>query len=535
MGKDLKITTAQKIIIKAYCSLSKKLQNYPTRNQMKEIGYSKDKIEYHFGNLFTLKQKAKEFCPDAFNKIIDDSQFNPKKLEELNSEVSKYSKFIITTAVTGCDIHQGFYKTLQNYCKANNACLLIIPCSEPTKIKTINKWDLDPYLVDHNIVFSDVVLNSNVYISTIKTQAKQLLPLTGLNRLTSEFGSCIIASPKQQLKMIPSSDTKLPKALLTTGALTEADYTPEKYLSERLAALGKKDHILGAIVIEVEDDQFFHFRHLQADRQGHFYDLDKFYTESKIESSTIEYFIPGDWHCGETDPKVYKTWLEITKALKPKKLVLHDVASFSSICHFDIGNSLTLAQKANQNKLCLEAELALIANDLNHLSSSYEEIIIVKSNHDQRLERYLESGRYIDEPQNLKIALKLASAQLEGHYALQWAMENYFKIHNPEKIRWLKRDDDYRFKGIQLAYHGDYGCNGAKATPSSLEAVCPNAVIGHFHSPQIIRNLWVVGTSTYLKLDYNGKGPSSWSHASVIIHKNGQKQMIHSILGKWHV
>jgi hypothetical protein len=53
------------------------------------------------------------------------------------------------------------------------------------------------------------------------------------------------------------------------------------------------------------------------------------------------------------------------------------------------------------------------------------------------------------------------------------------------------------------------------------------------NSPKIIAGTFQVGTSSKLKLEYN-KGPSSWMHTHCILHKNGKRQMINIINGKWH-
>lgn len=528
-------TNSQLKLIKTYIKVTKTIGSYPSRQEMKENGCTKDKIGYHFSSLSELKKAAKEYDPQAFNNLIDEDVFNETTLAKLNDEVQKYKRYVITSAVTGCDVHKGFYNAIKKYCEFHNACLLIIPVSEPTKVKTHNKWHLADMLDGHNIVFSDVALNNNLYINTIKIQAKMINPLTGLNRLTSEHGSCIIGSPKQELTFIPSSNAKLPKALMSTGAITKPDYTPEKYLSLRLAALGEKDHVIGALIVEIEDDEIFYFRQIQADKNGSFYDLDLQYTPELVNFNKAEYFIPGDWHCTETDPKVKRIWEAVTSVVAPEKIIIHDLFNGTSINHFDTNKPLTLGIKFNENKLSLEEELSKVALDLNFLDTYYEEIIIVKSNHDERLEKYLDSIKFITDPHNIKISLKLACAMMDGHSPLQWAMENLFKINNPSKFKWLRRDEDYKFKGIQLGSHGDFSSNGHKGTPSSVEVCCPNSVIGHYHSPKIIRNTWVTGTSTYLKLDYNNKGPSNWVQSGILIHKNGQRQLINVINGKWRL
>ena len=67
----------------------------------------------------------------------------------------------------------------------------------------------------------------------------------------------------------------------------------------------------------------------------------------------------------------------------------------------------------------------------------------------------------------------------------------------------MKREKDYKLHGVHIGAHGDKGNNGSRGSIQQLELSYGNAVIGHSHSPGILRNIWQVGTSTKLILDYN--------------------------------
>lgn len=525
-------TTEQIKIIKAYIKAVGKYKKHLTREEFKNEGFNRNKVEYHFGSLTNLKKQAKEYNSAAFNNIIDSDLFNPKKFNELKDLAKEYKKFVITCAVTGCDVHDGFYKTIKNYCKINNALLLILPCSDPAHTRDKNKWSLSEKLKDEMIVFSDLGLNSNLFLSTIKTSAKQLDPITGLGRIGSRNGSFIFASPKQRLKLIPTSNVKLPHALMTTGAITKPEYNTEMYMSERTAYLGDNDHIVGGIVVELVDDKFFHFRQIQAESTGHFNDLGVYYTQTETDWQPPEALVLGDWHSGETDSKVKEITFDMIRELKPEVLVVHDLFDGCSICHFDVKKSVNLAVKEAEGKLNLGAELQLVANELNELTKLADKVVIVKSNHDERLEKYLNDSRYINDPQNHLLCLKLAAAFIEGNDPLKWAMENIYKINDPNKVKWLSRDEDYKIARIELGSHGDLGSNGSKGNLKATEGCYGNSVTGHFHNPEILRGAYQVGTSTKLKLCYN-RGASNWLHTHCLVGASGNRQLINIINGKW--
>jgi hypothetical protein len=157
-------------------------------------------------------------------------------------------------------------------------------------------------------------------------------------------------------------------------------------------------------------------------------------------------------------------------------------------------------------------------------------IVIVKSNHDEVIDRYLEEGRFVNDPENIDIALVMFAAKRDGRDPLKAGIDATYG--HVSGVSFLTRDDDYKVHGYQLANHGDLGANGARAGIRSLENACSKAIYGHSHSPQIMRDVFVVGTSTPLKLDYN-RGASSWMNTHGLVHGNGQAQLINIFGGKY--
>ena len=96
----------------------------------------------------------------------------------------------------------------------------------------------------------------------------------------------------------------------------------------------------------------------------------------------------------------------------------------------------------------------------------------------------------------------------------------------------MKIDEDYKVAGIQLGVHGHLGANGSRGSLANMEKSYNKSVTGHSHSPAILRDAWVVGTSSRLRLDYN-QGPSSWLNTFCLVYPNGQRQLINIIEGKY--
>jgi hypothetical protein len=320
--------------------------------------------------------------------------------------------------------------------------------------------------------------------------------------------------------------------MMTTGAITRPDYGTELYMSERTAYIAENDHVIGAIVVEIENDDLFHFRQIQADKTGAFSDAGWFYDGDVHEHDNPEALVLGDWHSGETDPVVEKCWMDLIKNTCPESVIFHDIFSGCSINRHEQNNSIIKAIRASNNQLSLEEELKKVAAEINKFTKIVDKVVITKGNHDEFLNKYLEEAKYIADPQNHLLALKLAIAMIEGKDPLRYAVETLIGLDSPEKVVWLNRDEDYKIARIELGSHGDKGSNGAKGSLRSMENAYGNSVSGHCHSAEILRGAWSVGTSTFLKLTYNS-GSSSWTQTSCLVYSNGMRQLINSINGKW--
>lgn len=521
-------------IIKTYAKLKSKLNKVTYKDLAKvDPKITKSAIKHHCFSITHLDKMARELYPHKFYDISIKSVLTPQKIQDFNTNISKKNKFIITTAAVGCKVDVKFLASIETYCKKNNAELLILLAADPASID--GDWTVDKEIANKHIIPRDISLNSNLFLSTIKLTTKQINPITGLNRIGQRSGSFIYASPKQFLKYVPVSNTKMPHAIMTTGAITFPDYAPKgkehRYMSERTAYIANHDHVMGAIVVEIENDKFFHFRQVQADKNGQFIDLAVQYSGSSAKKIRPEAFIMGDWHSGQTDPTVAKCWKDVCKTLKPKRVIFHDAFDGLSINHHEAGNNILKARRAGIRKLNLKDELKRLATDLSEFTYLVDNVVIVKSNHDEFLQRYLQAGMYVKDPENHLIGLELAIQSINGIDPLKYAVMN-LGLKNPNKVVWLQRDQDYKIAGVQCGAHGDKGPNGARGSLMAMEMAYGFSITGHSHTAGIIRNAIAVGTSSLMDLGYN-VGPSSWTHTGAFLYPNGSFQLINVINNKW--
>lgn len=520
------ITEEQKMQLEAkYIGYVFEIGITPSLNIVKSWGFTLKFIKDNYGSMRGLYDHLAEHNQALFNELVNDSIFTDRAFRETQKRVKTKKRFIVTAAVSGKEVNLKALQAMQTYCELEDAMILIQPCEDVASRNSIFDFELDRRLRDCGFVFKDLYLNKNMYLSSISVSAKQINPLTGLDRLAQAKGSTVLASPKQYLKFVPNSNMKLPHALMTTGAVTISDYSTDKSMSKRTSYLAEFDHVHGAIIVEVDDDSIFHFRQIQFDEDGSFYDFGWKYTsdgEAFLVDETVCVF--GDTHVGSHDEEVNTALEEITEEVNCKEIVAHDIFDNRFNNHHDIGKPVKRAMLAKAGKTKLRTEGEITAAWIDDWSAKYK-VTIVKSNHDEALERYIDEGRWKDDAENLYDALPLVRARMDRLDPLKYLIEEMVGLKHPERVNWLKRDQDYQVYGIENGSHGDKGGNGSRGSLNGIEKSYHKATVGHSHTAGILRSVYQVGTSTKLKLGYN-TGPSSWTNTMCIQYPNGQRQLI---------
>lgn len=522
-----------------------------------KTGITLNSLRHHFS---WSKEILKEQTLEEYPHLKGFELYTPKTFQSLKKEMKGFKRFVITTAVAESPVDKSFLASINNYCKVNEACLLILPANQ-------NFDHIDPILTEENIVFDEIALNKKIHVSNIQVEPKQVDPLAGLERLGQRNGSFIFASPKQSLRLVATGNYKLPHALMTTGAITLPKYQASRYKSKKRNFVASNDHVMGAIIVEIVDNQLYHYRQIQADGSGGFCDLGKYYQGKSVKKVPPIALVMGDYHSAEVDKVVEQAHVELIKELKPSQLFLHDAFDGQSISHHDKDSNAKKSALSLANRTSLAKELKELSLNVNKFADLVDHIIWVKSNHDTFLDRYLNTRMWLKDHENgfvssllypyaiakyvegtpkqkLKAvakALEIEEAQLlklypdllDGKSPLQVALEQR-GLKNKHKYKFLEYDEDYFIAGIQMGCHGDKGPNGSRGSLRAMERSYGNSISGHTHTPAILRGAWQVGTCSILRPEY-AKGPSSWFHTSCLVYPNGQRQLINFIGGEYRL
>ncbi len=496
--------------------------------------YYRTKSTYKENEWTSLFGTFSNFKKAAFSSTKNNNTEQPENIiykERVNIDIVKNDetkieprRYFVTSAIAGAKLNQSFFNSILTYCKNNKAELVILPMRG---INTDDEYYPEELLEYSDHFATEFKFNSNLVAKDFMISPQQINPLEGLQRFGQRQYSLIIASPKQFMSIAPVSSESLPHIIHSTGCVSLPNYT-----TTRIGRLADQDHCCGGLIVEIRDNKMFHIRQAVSDNQGGFFDLGKYYIKDKIIQKKASAIVLGDYHTGFDDPSVVQNWKECIKEINPKYIVFHDLFDGHSINPFhkrDIERQVNRKENINS----LEKELNLIGETLKLWNKEFpeQELLIVYSNHDNFLKRYLVGGEYINDRINHRLSLKLALWALDEQNPAEMYIREKF---SPTKTSWLKEGIDYRLHGVHIGYHGHKSTNSLKSKGVvSLEKAFNNSIVAHSHTPGIFRNTVIVGTSTFLKLDYNVGGSSTWLPASAILYPNGTKQLIISINTKW--
>lgn len=455
--------------------------------------------------------------------------------------MTRPKRFIITSAQSYASPHSHFLRGLEKYAKDCHAELVVLPMIGKSASED---WDNVHSVFSSYLEYGKKRLNSNLMIEQFNIRPYQIDPITSLKRFTvkgSTSMSLIFASPKQRLVPVAVSNQKYPKFLITTGACTRPNYADSKDSSaerRRLGDIARRDHVYGAVVVEIVNDELYHFRHVRANSEGEFVDLGKKYSGNKVSSASIEAMILGDWHNGMGDKTIENASYSMIKSLKPKRLVLHDFFDAHSISHHVEKQPIEqkLIQVIDKGHHILDRELEEANLQLRIFSELMNngEIVIVHSNHHKFLNRYLEEARYYKDLSNFRTAVKILSFFAEKDYndPVEYGIKLKGKL--PKSIKFLKPDEDFKIYGYQLGAHGHnvpYG--SGYGSMNTKENDWGKSITGHVHKAQILRNTYTVGTVLPNNMFYMRGFPSEWTHTHALLYNTGTVQLVNIFDGKW--
>lgn len=466
-------------------------------------------------------------------------------------------KFIFTGAQNDAPIHGDFWANLLAYADFLGAEVVVGPWTYETQWWSENNplaRSYAPELAEY-LCFGQMRIGpSFVFCGEMNTLPTANKPISDL--VTYSRGKwAVFPHAKRQLKSVPSTDPKTQAhQVMTTGAVTMPKVIPRK--------AGVKSifhHVFGATVVEFDQDGQIFCRQITGNDDGSFYDLDRYVAQGTVTGGhRVEAIVVGDLHIRKANQKNFAavfgqgTKSELTEphnmmdVLRPEKVFLHDIFDNEARNHHHAGDSAYSYEMAYRKRESVLDEILEVGQFLGSIKRDDTQVIVVESNHDIGLDRYVREGRYRNDGINVKAGLLLEAKYISLREAQADALdageevptfsllEEALRTINPDHVEdvwWVHDGESFVLNGVECGHHGFRGANGAKGTVSGFARMGKKLNIGDKHSPEIDEGVYVAGVMN-LRMGYN-RGPSSWAVACIVQYQDGKRSIVTMQGGKW--
>jgi hypothetical protein len=469
-------------------------------------------------------------------------------------EKGKVARYIFTCAQNNTHLHEGTWQNLLalanhyeatihvstfTYDKASYGKKSVKKGTKKTGEDSEDLW-YDDRLTDYLLDKSVIVAPGLIWCGEMNILPTAVRPLSGFESYTGR-ASGIFPHVKFAMESVASGKHEGTKFNYTTGTVTQRNY-----IQKKAGLKAEFHHGYGAVIAEVDSGGSWWVRQLNADSEGTIYDLDLCASDGVVTSGhRLEAVGWGDIHVGTVSRETMDMqWGEggMIDVLRPKYQFMHDVLDFRSRNYHDAKNPHKLFEKFTLGVDGVADELRAVADFLHRDSKRpWCETVVVDSNHDNALKRWLREGDYRYDPKNALLFLELQLKVYRSIYdrdrdfhLLETCMR---KMGVTDDVRFLREDDSFIIcksasGGIECAMHGHLGPNGARGNHRQFARMGRKSNTAHEHSPSITDGNYCGGITGDLEQGYNA-GPSSWSRSHVLTYANGKRTIITCWRGKW--
>lgn len=472
---------------------------------------------------------------------VEDHHTNIKNLYEKG--VAK--KYILTSAQNNTFVHNKLLSTLEVMSKELDAAIIVGTYTyNLSGFQNLQKDDDDiwfdsaitQYISDEPIKLAQDLL----WCGELNILPTAINPLSGFQSYVKE-SSGIVPHAKVQLESVPTRPDRNTRMLYTTGTVTKRNY-----IQKKAGQRASFHHIFGALLVEVDTEGDWFVRQLIADdHSGVIQDLDVVYHPcGKIERGvSVQAINWGDIHAELIDEEVAKISFynkdSILDVLRPKYQFCHDTLNHTARNHHNIKDPYFRFKAYVTGNDYVEKDVDDFVKVLERIQRPFCQTVVVESNHDLALKRWLKEADYKTDPANavffLKCQLQMYKSIQRGDY--DFSILEYLAKEKSNKLKdtiFLKTDESFVLNGrIECGSHGHLGNNGARGNINSYRILDARYNIGHSHSAGIKEGVYQAGHMMDVnKVEYTA-GASSWSHSHIITYNNGKRTIVTIKNGKW--
>lgn len=536
-------------LIEAYNNVGQ----YPRVQDLAEaLGYQQKHLERRIAKL------RRELPP---GKMIDRSKHYKVKLKAGMVEPGRFlivtkpkiERWLLTAAQDETSIHKPFWQNLHAYADHIGAEVLVGGFTYNKSLfedhdarSGVFAEDVRPYLIHENKMLGPLMFAAKMNI--LPTAAR---PLSGLEAY-SRGAWAVFPHAKVQAVTVPSLPGNHPAMVMTTGCCTIANY-----IEKKAGLKAEFHHQIGATIVELDDKGRLFCRQIgTSGSDGTFQDLDVIVSKGRVTTGNrIEQSTWGDIHIPKIDPVVARTIWGIDSAtglvdtddcliqhLKPATQAFHDLFDHQARNHHRRNDPHFAAAMLAAGMDNVEAEMRQTARFLRAATFEWSKSVVVASNHNDALQRWLREADPRTDPVNARYWCEL-NAEIyrriecgdRDFEIFPFALKQFDDAEFAD-VAFVPRNGSYvvcqQAGGIEIALHGDEGPNGARGSALNMNRMAIRINRGHEHSASILDGVYTSGLCGLMDQGYNS-GPSSWTHTQILTYANAKRTLLTIVDGKY--
>lgn len=461
-------------------------------------------------------------------------------------------RYLFTAAQDETEVHAPFLRNLLAYAEHLGAQLHIGPFTYQKGLFTDHATraglfveEVRPYLCYEHLDLGPIVFCGEMNI--LPTAVR---PLSGLDSYTAgKWG--VFPHAKVQLQSVATIATRHAIMLMTTGCCTVPNY-----IAKKAGLKAEFHHIIGATIVEIDSSDRAFCRQLNASEDGSFQDLDLKVHNGKVTARhRVEAITWGDIHREKIDPLVaVAAWgIDVTTdtvitrdamvdTLRPRYQFFHDLLDFDARSHHRRNDHHHRFAMVCRGTDLVEDAVRSCARFLRLTERDWCRSVVVESNHDTALSKWLKAADYREDVANAEFFLRCQTAvyraillEDESFNIFRWAMAEADDA-GLEGVDFVDENGSFVIcqasGGIECGQHGHLGLNGARGSPLSFTKMATKMNTGHTHSASILDGVYTAGLSGLMDQGYN-RGPGSWSHTHIVTYPSGKRSLVTMQASKW--
>lgn len=362
-------------------------------------------------------------------------------------------------------------------------------------------------------------------------------PLAGMDTYNGR-ASNIFPHAKIAMESVASLRSEGTKFNWTTGTITQRNYVQRK-----AGIVAEQAHGYGGLLAEVDHTGRWFVRQLHIDGNGHVMDIGpdgfrplRIADGVVTEDARVDSIVWGDIHASEMAPWIMMLGWEpggMLDTLRPKRQFMHDIFSMRSRSHHEEKDFHARYAKHVNGQESVEDEVQLTADFLNFANRPWVQTIVVPSNHDEHLDKWLNEADARKDPVNVHYYTRLQAIKLDliksGARDTSVLRHALFEAGLTDGVLFLDSDEPFVIcrdvdGGIECSLHGHRGPGGSRGSTAALTKLGRAVIKGHDHKAAIRDNVYSVGVCAE---DFvYARGPSAHSATHCVVFDNGRRQLV---------